>query len=185
MAARDMLLRTSLADLSMDELARAADVSRGTLYRVFPGKAALLNGLIVEYSPFDSVRAIVSAHHSEPPEIVLPLIAREVAGRAGEQIGLLRAIFLEVTSGSEPALSGVSPLFAAALGELADYLAGQMAAGRVRLMDPVLALQAFIGPILFHLMTRATIAHIGAMPLPLEQAIAELVRVSTAGLASE
>jgi AcrR family transcriptional regulator len=183
-AARDMLMRTSLAELSMEELARAADVSRGTLYRLFPGKAALLNGLIAEYSPFDSVRAIVAGHRSDPPEIVLPLIAREIAGRAGEQIGLLRAIFLEVTSGSEPALSGVSPLFAATLGVLTEYLAGQMAVGRVRPMHPVVALQAFVGPIFFHLMTRSTIARVGAMPLSTEQAIDELVRVSTAGLAS-
>jgi len=54
-AARDMLIRTSLAQLSMDELARTADVSRGTLYRLFQGKAALMEGLIEEYSPFESV----------------------------------------------------------------------------------------------------------------------------------
>ncbi len=181
-AAREMLIRTSLAELSMDELARAADVSRGTLYRLFPGKAALLNGLITEYSPFETVRAILAAHRTDPPEVVLPMIARAVAGRAGVQIGLLRAIFLEVTSGSEPALSGISPLFGATLGMLAEYLAGQMAMGRIRPMHPLIALQAFVGPIFFHLMTRATIAHVTDMQLSTEQAIDELAQVSIAGL---
>src|SRR5213593_3523624 len=51
-AARDMLLTTSLAELSMDKLAKAADVSRGTLYRIIPGKGALLQELIEAYSPF-------------------------------------------------------------------------------------------------------------------------------------
>src|SRR5690349_18422614 len=37
-AAQDMLVRRTLAELSMDELARAASVSRGTLYRLVPGK---------------------------------------------------------------------------------------------------------------------------------------------------
>lgn len=55
-AAQEMLIRSSLAELAMDDLARAADVSRGTLYRIFPGKAALLQGLIETYSPFDQVR---------------------------------------------------------------------------------------------------------------------------------
>src|SRR5436190_13039120 len=44
-AAKEMLLVTSLAELSMDELAKAADVSRGTLYRIIPGKGALLRAL--------------------------------------------------------------------------------------------------------------------------------------------
>ena len=79
-AAQEMLVRSSLNDISMDGLARAADVSRGTLYRIFPGKAALLHGLIEEYSPFDAIRAIVAAHHDAPPDVVLPLIARNDRG---------------------------------------------------------------------------------------------------------
>jgi len=49
-AAQEMLVRSSLGALSMDDLARAADVSRGTLYRIFPGKAALMEGLIEAYT---------------------------------------------------------------------------------------------------------------------------------------
>ena len=61
-AAKDMLVTTSLAELSMDELAKAADVSRGTLYRIVPGKAALLAGphrglLAVRGDPIDHRRA--------------------------------------------------------------------------------------------------------------------------------
>ena len=62
-AAKDMLVTTSLVELSMDELAKAADVSRGTLYRIVPGKAALLQGLIEVYSPFEAIRSIID----EPP----------------------------------------------------------------------------------------------------------------------
>lgn len=69
------------------------------------------------------------------------MVARAVAGVAGERLGLLRAIFLEVTSGSETALSGIRPVFTASLAVLADYMAAQMAAGRVRQMHPVIALQ--------------------------------------------
>jgi AcrR family transcriptional regulator len=181
-AAQEMLVRTSLADLSMDDLAQAADVSRGTLYRIFPGKAALLEGLIERYSPFEQVRAIVSARRADPPEIVLPLVAQAVVGVAGERLGLLRAVFLEVTSGSETALAGMRPMFSATLGVMAEYMAAQMAAGRVRTMHPVVALQAFIGPIFFHLLTRPAVERVTELPMPPAEAVEQLVGVAIAGL---
>jgi AcrR family transcriptional regulator len=181
-ASQEMLIRSSLANLSMDELARAADVSRGTLYRIFPGKAALLQGLIEEYSPFEAVRAIVAAHRTQPPDVLLPLIARAVAGAAGERLGLMRAVFVEVTSGSETALSGMRPVFNATLKVLAEYMAEQMACGRVRAMHPLIALQSFVGPIFFHLLTRPAIERVADVPMTAEQAVDQLVSVAIAGL---
>ncbi|MEX2547889.1 MAG: TetR/AcrR family transcriptional regulator [Chloroflexota bacterium] len=183
-AAQEMLIRSSLSDLAMDDLARAADVSRGTLYRAFPGKAALLQGLIERYSPFESVRSIVIEHRTDPPSVVLPLVARAVVGVAGERLGLLRAVFLEVTSGSETALTGMRPLFTSTLGVLAEYMAGQMALGRIRAMHPLVALQAFVGPVFFHLLTRPTIERMADLPMSTEQAVDELVSIAISGLSA-
>jgi len=181
-AAQEMLIRTSLSALGMDDLARAADVSRGTLYRIFPGKAALLSGLIKAYSPFEAVRAVVEAHREDPPEVVLPLIGRAVTGVAGERLGLLRAVFLEVTSGSEEAMSGFRPVFGPALAALSDYMAAQMVAGQVRTMHPLVALQAFIGPVFFHLLTRPAVDRLIGLQLTPDEAVDELVAVALAGL---
>ena len=181
-AARDMLITRSLAELSMEELATAAGVSRGTLYRIFPGKGPLLGGLIHAYSPFDAVREIVAAHQDDPPDVVFPLIGRAVVGVAGERLGLMRAVFHEVTAGSGPALEGVRPLFEQTLGVLARYMAAQMAAGRIRSMHPILALQAFIGPVFFHLMTRPTVERVVPFEADPEAAVDELVRTALAGL---
>lgn len=181
-AAKDMLIATSLAELSMEDLAKAADVSRGTLYRLFPGKAALLQGLIETYSPFETVRSIVAEHRDDPPEVVFPLIGRAVVGVAGERLGLMRAIFHEVTAGS-PAMQGMGPLFEQTLGLLAHYIAGQMAAGRIRPMHPILALQSFVGPVFFHLMTRPMIEKVVGLPMDPEAAVDELVAAALAGLA--
>jgi len=183
-AARDMLLRTSLAELSMEELAKAADVSRGTLYRIVPGKGALLQGLIEAYSPFDAIRAIVTQHRDDPPELVFPLIGRAIVGVAGERLGLMRAIFHEVTAGG-PAVAEMGPLFENTLGLLTQYIGGQMAAGRIRPMHPILALQAFVGPIFFHLMTRPVIDRVVALPMESEAAVDELVAAGLRGLRVE
>ena len=181
-AAKDMLIRHSLDELSMEDLATAAGVSRGTLYRLVPGKAALLRRLIEEYSPFEAVRSIVVAHREDPPEVVFPLIGQAMVGAAGERLGLMRAVFHEVTGGAGPAMEGMQPLFASTLGILAEYLVGQMAAGRIRTMHPILALQAVIGPVFFHLMTRPAIEQVVGLPFDPEQAVAQLVGASLDGL---
>jgi AcrR family transcriptional regulator len=181
-AAKDMLIRQSLDALSMEELATAAGVSRGTLYRLVPGKTALLQRLIEVYSPFEAVRSIVVTHRDDPPEIVYPLIGDAIVGVAGERLGLMRAIFHEVTGGAGPAMAGFQPMFESTLGVLADYIVGQMGAGRIRPMHPILALQALVGPIFFHLMTRPAIERVVPLPDGPEAAVRELVAASLAGL---
>lgn len=183
-AAKEKLVTTSVAAMSMDDLAAAAGVSRGTLYRLFPGKAPLLQALIETYSPFEAVRAIVTEHADEPPEVVFPLIGRAVVGVAGERLGLMRAMFHEVTSARGPALDAFRPQFATTLGALGQYIARQSAAGRIRPMHPILALQAFMGPIFFHLMTRPAIEQIVGLPMDAEAAVDEMVAAALEGLAT-
>ena len=181
-AAKDMLVRKSLDELSMEELAAAAGVSRGTLYRLVPGKPALLAALIREYSPFEAVRAIIASHPDDHPDVILPLIGRAVVGVSGERLGLMRAVFHEVTARSGPGMEGMGPLFAQTLGLLAQYLAGQMAAGTIRPMHPILALQAVVGPVFFHLMTRPTIERVVAFAVDPEAAVDRLVESALEGL---
>jgi AcrR family transcriptional regulator len=182
LAAAELLVRSSLADLSMDDLARAAGVSRGTLYRLYPGKAALLTAMIETYSPFEAMRAILAEHPDDDPEVVLPLIARAVVGTAMARIGLMRAVMLEVSSGSETSIAGIRPVFESSIAALGAYLARQMAAGRIRPMSPVLALQAFIGPIFFHLLTRPVVACVAGLEMDPGTAIDELTVTTLAGL---
>src|SRR4029077_16399698 len=159
-----------------------AGVSRGTLYRVFPGKPALMQGLIATYSPFEAIGYIWAEHGQVPPEVFFRLAGRAVVGTAGEHLGLMRAIFHEATAGSEIALAGIRPQLEATMGTLARYVAGQIAAGRLRPMHPLLALQAFIGPIFFHLMTRPIADEIMGLQIDIGAAVDSLVATSLEGL---
>src|SRR6266852_71901 len=179
-AARERILESALAmvgaggltALSMDELALRAAVSRATLYRLFPGKPALFTSLLRTYSPLEPVSRLANSMQDEPPEIVMPEIARTVfrtlTGSGAPGIGLLRAIFFEVSSLSPDAEEAARDLVATVLGSVGAYVMAQMAAGRLR---PMLALQAFIGPIFFHLLARSLAERVAGFDIDGEQAV--------------
>jgi AcrR family transcriptional regulator len=147
-----------LAALSMDELAVRAGVSRATLYRLFPGKPALFTSLLRTYTPLEPITRLVASMPDQSPEVVVPEIARTVFrtvyGSGTPRIGMLRAIFLELSSMSRDSEDAARDLLATTLGSVGAYVMAQMAAGRLRPMHPLLALQSLIGPIFFHLLTR-------------------------------
>jgi AcrR family transcriptional regulator len=177
-SARAMVGAGGMAGLSMDELAAGAGVSRATLYRLFPGKPALFTSLLRTYSPLEPVSRLVSSMQDEPPEVVMPEIARTVfrtvSGSGTPRIGLLRALFLELSSLSPDAEEAARDLLAATLGSAGAYVMGQMAAGRLRMMHPLLALQSFIGPIFFHLLTRPLAERVLGFDIDGEQAVVVL-----------
>jgi AcrR family transcriptional regulator len=157
-------LRTqTLKDLSMDALASEAGVSRANLYRLFPGKSALFKAILLAYSPFEPVMAVFSRAGNRPPDEVIPEIVvtayRTVAGHTG----IVRTLLLEVTSMTPEVSQAFAETGLRAFGTFAQYLAGQMAAGRLRRMHPMIAVQSLVGGVMFHMlaapvMSQATVA---------------------------
>src|SRR5829696_8607294 len=78
-----------LAELSMDELATQAGVSRATLYRLVPGKEALFAELVRTFSPFEPIAAVLQAMGNRPPAEVIPAVAHAMAAAMEGHIGLL------------------------------------------------------------------------------------------------
>jgi AcrR family transcriptional regulator len=169
-----------LSALSMDELADRAGVSRATLYRLFPGKAALFTGLIHAYSPLEPVTQLLAAMQHEPPEVLLPELARTVYrtvyGGGKNRIGFLRALLFEVSGLAPDTEEAAREVIVNIAGALGMYMATNMAEGRLRQMHPMLALQAFIGPIFFHLITRPVIERVVGLDMDGEQSVTELAQ---------
>jgi AcrR family transcriptional regulator len=158
-AALTLVGANGLNALSMDDLATQAEVSRATLYRLFPGKAALFTSLVHAFSPLDPVTELLSTRLDEPPEVLMPEIARTVYRTfysTGEsRVGVLRALFFEISSLSPDTAEGAQDAIRGLVGSVVFYVMSQMRDGRLRQMPPLLALQSFVGPIFFHLLTRA------------------------------
>jgi AcrR family transcriptional regulator len=182
--ALELVGRHGLAELSMDELAARAGVSRATLYRLVPGKEALFAELVRHFSPFEPIVAVLEAAGDRPPAEVISAIAQVMAAAMDGHIGLLLQLLFELSRGDPDRHGGADDNQDAAqamrtLPLVAGYLDQQMAAGRLRRMDPVLAMQALAGPIVMHLLMQASAAsQSGAgqgAALPLEGVVDELV----------
>jgi AcrR family transcriptional regulator len=183
--ALDLVGRHGLAELSMDELAAAAGVSRATLYRLVAGKEALFAELVRSFSPFEPIAAVLEAAGDRSPAEVIPAVAQAMAAAMDGRMGLLLQLLFEFAGhpdpdgghgASESAIQGMRTLPL-----VAGYLASQMAAGRLRRMDPDLAFQALAGPIVLHLLWRPPAGSRGDGPpaggAPLEEVVDELVGV--------
>jgi AcrR family transcriptional regulator len=184
-AAVELIERDGLSRLSMDDLAEAAGVSRASVYRIFPGKAALFGALLQTNSPFDEITATLHRRHGLPPEVVLPDLLRTAARVVEPRVGTLRALMFEVSAGSPEAMEAARWIVRPMLGEVSAYLAGQMDAGRIRRMHPILAAQAFMGPLVFYMVSRSVAAPLAGLDVEPADAAVEFARVALRGLAPD
>jgi AcrR family transcriptional regulator len=183
-SALELVGRQGLAELSMDELAATAGVSRATLYRLFPGKPALFRELIEAFSPWEAVADAIEAAPDRAPEVVMPEVGRALAAAMAGRAGLLLRIVFEMAKGDPDTSEGVARSLGRGLPDLIRYLGEQMAAGRLRRMHPVVALQLFAGPIVAHQLTRPLARLIG-FGASQEEVVDQIVRAWLRAMAPE
>jgi len=88
----------------------------------------------------------------------------------------------EVASGSPDAVEGAVRPFQDLFRVLGAYLERQMAANRIAPMDTMLAAQALLGPLLYHLLTWPLASRVAGHAIPLEDAVGQLATVVLRGL---
>jgi len=183
-AAITLLARDGLVRLSMDAVAERAGVSRANLYRLFPGKPALFRELVRTYSPLEPIGATVRELGDQPPEVVMPALAKAAARQLEGRLGLVRSLLFEVSDPSPEAATARDLAIETAVAPVTAYVLKQMEAGRLRRMPPLLAVQAFVGPLIAHMVLRSFAEELLGFEMPIETALAQLVEVWLAGMAA-
>lgn len=181
-AGAELIGQGGLEAFSMEELATAAGVSRATVYRLFPTKAALFGEVVRRFSPFEPLVLLLEEHGERPPAEVIPLIARTFAAVGLARIGIMRGVLLEATAVSPDAVRGVQPFMPEALAALGGYLVRNMEAGFVRPMHPLLAVQAILGPIAFHLLSRSLAERVVGFDMPIDEVVDQMTGAILDGL---
>jgi AcrR family transcriptional regulator len=181
-AAIELLDHESLRSLTMDEIAEQAGVSRATAYRLFPGKSALFAALLDEHAPFAEAGAALHRLQGEDPQTAIPQLLATLSGLVAPKIAILRSIMLEVSVGDpeafEAAQTALSPLYA----EVARYFGSEIAAGRIHPIEPILAAQSVVGPLLFNLLGQSLIGPVTGIAVAPAEAAAAFAQVALHGL---
>lgn len=171
----EMISQEGLAALSMDALADAAGVSRATLYRLFPGKAALFREVVKTYAPFERLTLLLEQVADRRPEEVMPHVAQVIVKLLGTRAGLFRTLAFEVSSQQEDTLEATGVILEGGIRSLLDYLQRQVEQGHLRPVAPFVALQTFFGPIVFHLLTRPLAEKELGLAWPIDEVVAQFV----------
>jgi len=79
-AARQLLANKSETDLSMEAIARRADVSRLTLYYQFKSRPGLLEALYDHLATRGNMRNLTQAFHEPDPSVALEKLIRTFVG---------------------------------------------------------------------------------------------------------
>ena len=147
-AAMRVFAEKGFARTTNKDIAREAGITAGLIYHYFESKEAVFKAIIELRSPLSIIRSLPPEILAQPPAIFLPFLARQVLGIVeGEPfIQILRMILPEVIH--NPELTPVGrELIQTVSTFLASYFDAHMQEGKLRLTNPELVAQMFIGNI--------------------------------------
>jgi len=170
-AGGELVAERGLGGLSLDEVANRSGVSRATVYRLYPGKAALFREVVLKYLPVEETLAVMETT-DQPPTRVMPTLAKGLAQAGFVRIGVLRSVLFETTRVEDGSEEFLDEAFRS-VKVIVQYLERQMDAGRLRRMDPVLAMQAFLAPVMLHAVSRPVLEQYDLVTTSLDEAIKE------------
>jgi AcrR family transcriptional regulator len=173
--ALEMIGQEGLTALSMDALADAAGVSRATVYRLFPGKAALFREVVKTYAPFERLALLVEQVADRPPEEVMPQVAQVVVELFSTRAGLYRTLAFEISSQREDTQEAAAFVLERGIGSLLGYLQYHIDEGRLRSISSLVALQSFLGPLFIHILARPLVESALGLTLPIDEVAAQFV----------
>jgi AcrR family transcriptional regulator len=180
--------KRGFAGTSVEEVAREAGLTKGTLYLYFPSKRALLEETLRRYSLRPDVEAGLARLRGQPLEnVVRGLVAVFWRGLEARR-ELVGVMLRELPNHPEEARQFLTQVVLPINRLLADYLAETLPPERLARLDPVVAARSLLGMVVTFFASQEIFGGRALLPIPEERildTISELfLRGAAGGLAA-
>lgn len=139
----------------MEDIAKAAGLSKAAIYLYFPSKMALLEALIeAKVAPLAKQAQMLAAAGAADPLKALKLLATVAAARMADPKVIAVPRLIIGISGRFPEIADYyrTHVVATARGALEQLIEAGVASGKIRKVDTAAVVRAFIGPLFFEAM---------------------------------
>jgi AcrR family transcriptional regulator len=190
-AASDVFIRRGYAQATMQEIAQAAGISAGTIYRYFKGKEALFHALVKHRiaGVLSTLREATQASASEKCD--WRAIIRNLLQSAYEHIshpeimGLLQLVLGEGTRMPELTRLWYREVISQGQAGLIAMIGSGMERGELRRLDPVIAARFLMGMALILALERRVFSGEGRAHLRSDSLFDDLTEICLNGLLQE
>jgi len=152
-AALAVFVEKGFAATKVDEVARAAGVSKGLVYLYFPSKEALLEGIVKRaLAPIADHAVDGLAHFEDPREAIsmlLTMLCRQLSDPS--KLAVPKLVLSEVVRFPELATMYRREVLDKVRPALEGLVARGVASGQLRAIDPEMTIRSVIGPLLAHI----------------------------------
>lgn len=184
-AVLEVFSEKGFAAAKLDEIARRAGVSKGTLYLYFADKEDLFRAVVRDtvVPNIDAVRGMVESAELPFAEVVRMVLPRFAAIAGRVRIGAVAKMVIG-ESRNFPELAKVwhDEVVSKALGMIGGLIERAQAKGEVRPGDPRLHAFTLMGPMMMGVLWRETLQPAGGAPLDLEALAKQHAETVLAGL---
>jgi len=165
---------------TLEDIADAAGITKGTIYWYFKTKESLLSAIAERYSIFPDLNQLAVRAVEGDDEKQLAAIANKLLATAEEHVNVLRMAICEAQHFPEvrdlmaqEILGKIYPLFG-------QYLQRRIEAGVFRPVNPVLITQTFVSTLVMFALARHTLAE--QFPFSREEMVREFVHLFLDGI---
>lgn len=154
-AALELFMENGFAATRVDDIARRAGLSKGTVYLYFPSKEAVLEGLVRRaiVPVADSALEALASYEGDP-RIVIARVIRMVGQRFSDPriVAVPKVVFREVLGFPHLAEMYRTEVLDKVLPVVTGLIRRGIEQGYLRPVDPELTVRSIIGPLMLHLL---------------------------------
>ena len=153
-AALELFMDKGFAATRVDDIAKRAGLSKGTVYLYFPSKEAVLEGLVRRaIIPIADSALEALASYEGDPRIVISMVIRMVGHRFADPriVAIPKVVFREVLGFPHLAEMYRTEVLDRVLPVVVGLIRRGVEQGYLRQVDPELTVRSILGPLMLHL----------------------------------